>query len=100
LLAHGWWFSPGTPDSPTTKTGRHDIAKILLKVALRHQQSNQSNPLVVANPETHWAQDRWQRTKTNKTKDTTKKTNKLSNMNPQKQRDCPISLRESSSYFL
>jgi hypothetical protein len=34
LLAHGWWFSPGTPASSTTKTGRHDIAKILLKVVL------------------------------------------------------------------
>ena len=34
LLAHGWWFSPGTPVSSTTKTGRHDIAEILLKVAL------------------------------------------------------------------
>jgi hypothetical protein len=34
LLAHGRWFSPGTPASSTTKTGRHDIAKILLKVAL------------------------------------------------------------------
>jgi hypothetical protein len=37
LLAHGWWFSPGTPSSSTTKTGRHDIAEILLKVALKHQ---------------------------------------------------------------
>jgi hypothetical protein len=27
-------FSPGTPASSTTKTGRHDIAEILLKVAL------------------------------------------------------------------
>ena len=26
LLAHGRWFSPGTPASSTTKTGRHDIA--------------------------------------------------------------------------
>ena len=34
LLAHGRWFSPGTPVSSTTKTGRHDIAEILLKVAL------------------------------------------------------------------
>jgi hypothetical protein len=34
LLAHGLWFSPGTPVSSTTKTGRHDIAEILLKVAL------------------------------------------------------------------
>jgi hypothetical protein len=43
LLAHGRWFSPGTPASSTTKTGRHDIAEILLKVALKHQISlNQS----------------------------------------------------------
>jgi hypothetical protein len=34
LLVHGRWFSPGTPASSTTKTGRHDIAEILLKVAL------------------------------------------------------------------
>jgi hypothetical protein len=34
LLAHGQWVSPGTPASSTTKTGRHDIAEILLKVAL------------------------------------------------------------------
>jgi hypothetical protein len=41
LFAHGRWISPGTPASSTTKTGRHDIAEILLKVALRHQKSNQ-----------------------------------------------------------
>jgi hypothetical protein len=34
LLAQGRWFSPGTPASSTTKTGRHDIAEILLKMAL------------------------------------------------------------------
>jgi hypothetical protein len=34
LLAHGRWFSPCTPASSTTKTGHHDIAEILLKVAL------------------------------------------------------------------
>ena len=34
LLAHGRWFSPGTPASSTTKTGCHDIAEILLKVGL------------------------------------------------------------------
>ena len=34
LLAHGQWFSPGTQASSTTKTGRHDIAETLLKVAL------------------------------------------------------------------
>jgi hypothetical protein len=27
LLAHGRWFSTGTPASSTTKTGRHDIAE-------------------------------------------------------------------------
>jgi hypothetical protein len=34
LLAHGRWFSPGTPASSTTKTGRHDISEILLKMML------------------------------------------------------------------
>jgi hypothetical protein len=34
LLACGRWFSLGTPPSSTTKTGCHDIAEILLKVAL------------------------------------------------------------------
>jgi hypothetical protein len=43
LLAHGRWFSPGTPASSTTKTGRHDIAEILLKVALSKQ--NKSNQI-------------------------------------------------------
>jgi len=31
------------PASSTTKTDRHDIAEILLKVALKHQKSNQIN---------------------------------------------------------
>ena len=35
LLAHSRWFSLGTPASSTTKTGRHDIAEILLKVTLK-----------------------------------------------------------------
>jgi hypothetical protein len=40
LLAHGQWFSPA---ASTTNTGRHDIAEILLKVALNTKnQSNQS----------------------------------------------------------
>ena len=38
LLAHGRWFSPV---SATTKTGRHNIAEILLKVALNTKKSNQ-----------------------------------------------------------
>jgi hypothetical protein len=41
LLAHGRWFSPDTPASSTTKTGRHDLAEILLKVALSTIKSNQ-----------------------------------------------------------
>jgi hypothetical protein len=34
LLAHGRWFSLAIPASSTTKTGRPDIAEILLKVVL------------------------------------------------------------------
>jgi hypothetical protein len=43
LLTHDRWFSPGIPASSTTKTGRHDIAAILLKVALntKNQSINQ-----------------------------------------------------------
>jgi hypothetical protein len=36
LLAQSLWFSSGTPAS---KTDRHDIAEILLKVVLKHQKS-------------------------------------------------------------
>jgi hypothetical protein len=32
-LAHGRWFSPIAPASSSTKTGLHDIADLLLKVA-------------------------------------------------------------------
>jgi hypothetical protein len=46
LLAHGWWFSPGTLASFTTKTGGHDRAEILLKVTLNTIKSNQSTPYV------------------------------------------------------
>jgi hypothetical protein len=37
LLAHVRWFSPDTPASSTTKTGRHDIGEVLLKVPLKHK---------------------------------------------------------------
>jgi hypothetical protein len=47
LLAQGRWFSPGTPASYTTKTGRHDIAEILLKAALKHQKSNQNQIYII-----------------------------------------------------
>jgi hypothetical protein len=40
LLAHGRWFSPGTPASSTNKTGRHNIAEILLKVALNTKKTH------------------------------------------------------------
>jgi hypothetical protein len=35
LLAHGRWFSPGTPASSTTKIDRHDIAES----GINHQKS-------------------------------------------------------------
>jgi hypothetical protein len=40
LLVHGQWFSPA---SSTTKTGRHDIAEILLRVALNTKNQSKSN---------------------------------------------------------
>jgi hypothetical protein len=43
LLPHGQWFSPGTLSSSTTNTGRHDIAEILLKVALNIINQIKSN---------------------------------------------------------
>jgi hypothetical protein len=47
LLAHGRWFSPGTPASSTTKTGLHDIAEILLKVALNTKNHQLSSPILI-----------------------------------------------------
>jgi hypothetical protein len=41
LLAHGRWFSPGTPASSTTKSGRHDIVEILLS-GVKTPKINQS----------------------------------------------------------
>ena len=38
VLARGRWFSPV---SSTTKTGHHDIAETLLKVALNTKNQNQ-----------------------------------------------------------
>jgi hypothetical protein len=42
LLAHGRWFSPGTPASYTTKTGCHDITEILLNNT-KNQIKSKSN---------------------------------------------------------
>jgi hypothetical protein len=47
LLAYGRWFSPGTPASSTTNTGRHDIAEILLKVALNTKNLKSINRLEI-----------------------------------------------------
>jgi hypothetical protein len=49
LLAHGRWLSQGTPASSTTKTGRHDIAEILLKVSLNTKNQIKSLSLAAAN---------------------------------------------------
>ena len=45
LLAQGRWFSLGTPASSKTKTGRHDIADILLKVALNTEIQNSNSEI-------------------------------------------------------
>jgi hypothetical protein len=49
VFAHGRWFSLGTLASSTTKTGRHYIAEILLKVAesgiKTHTQKNKQTIL-------------------------------------------------------
>jgi hypothetical protein len=42
LLAHGRWFSPGTPASSTTKTGHHDIAES----GIKHNKSINHKPIM------------------------------------------------------
>ena len=80
LLAQARWFSPGTPASSTTKTGRHDIAEILLKVALKHQKSKSiqrgnQNPYIEEEQTTQWPKGKVEKDKqwfikhTYKTKD-------------------------------
>ena len=49
LLAHGLWFSRGITASSTTKIGRHDIAEILLQVALKHKKSIKMSYLISSN---------------------------------------------------
>jgi hypothetical protein len=41
LLAHGRWFSPDTPASSTTKTGRHSWN--IAESGVKHNKSNQIN---------------------------------------------------------
>ena len=43
LLVHGRWFSPGSPASSTTKTGRHDIAGNIAESGVNHQNSNSNS---------------------------------------------------------
>jgi hypothetical protein len=43
-LATGWLFSPDTPVSFTNKTDLHDIAEILLKMALNNIKQNCQAP--------------------------------------------------------
>ena len=43
LLAQGRLFSPVTPVSATTRIGRHDIAEILLRVALNTKIQNSNS---------------------------------------------------------
>ena len=47
LIAHGRWFSPCIPASSTTKTGRHDIDEIMLKVALNTKNQIKINSYIV-----------------------------------------------------
>ena len=42
------WFSPGTTASSTTKTGGHDIAEILLKMALCKNQINDTYCVLIS----------------------------------------------------
>ena len=50
-LATCRWFSPGAPVSSTNKTDRHDIAEILLKMALNtiKQTNKQTNNQLLLN---------------------------------------------------
>jgi hypothetical protein len=43
IFSTNWYDRSVYIASSTTKTGRHDIAEILLKVALKHQKSNLRN---------------------------------------------------------
>jgi hypothetical protein len=47
LLAHGRWFSPGSRASSTIKTGRHDIAEILLKVEINTKNQSIKQAFVI-----------------------------------------------------
>jgi hypothetical protein len=58
-IAHGRWFSPGTSASSTTKTGCHDIAEILLKVALSTINQIKSNLLCLGIQDDRQSKTKW-----------------------------------------
>jgi len=77
LLAQTRWFSSGTPACSTTKTGRHDIAEILLKVTLKHQKSKSiqrgnQNPYTEEEQTTQWPKGKVEKDKQRSTKHTYK----------------------------
>ena len=47
-LAAGRWFSPGPPVSSTNKTDCHDIAEILLKVALNTTNKHRETSVLLS----------------------------------------------------
>jgi hypothetical protein len=55
LLAHGQWFSPGTPASSTTRTGRHDI-----HCSWNIVESGAKTPKINQSIWNHWA--KWNQT--------------------------------------
>jgi len=44
LLATGWWFSPSTPVSSTTKNDRNDITENIVESGVKHHNHNH-NPM-------------------------------------------------------
>jgi len=69
------WFSPGTPASSTTKTGRHDIAEILLKVALNIKNQSIKKHTNKANKAKQSKIKSYQKQHQNKTKQNNANTN-------------------------
>ena len=55
-LGAGWWFSPGTPVFSTNKSGHHDTAEILLKVALNSMtlETNTTISILCIYPKEVW----------------------------------------------
>jgi hypothetical protein len=54
LLAHGWWFSPGTSASSTTKTGRQDINGFYQAIQLLKLLCASFSPVLYNHPIRMW----------------------------------------------